>query len=169
MPNASGVTELFLASPPLHEVEVDGGSLDMHQELSGSARKVQLRREKSAALHTNWELLGHVEEFGIAQSGKIEVLPPRDRWPEFVDSSLVSSLQGLVQVSKIQPFRGVAFNGVRNMDPTASIWALQAEYVWIGFTSGPPKWLVAAWDDRPKDWTDTFHLPEQRLLPGSED
>jgi hypothetical protein len=169
MPYASGVTEQFLASPPLHEVEVDGGSLDMLQELSGSARKVQLRRVKSASRHTDWGLLGQVEEFEIVQSGKIEVLPPRDRWPEFVDFTLVSSLQGLVQASKIQPFRGVAFNGVRALDPTASIWDLQADYVWIGFNAGPPKWLVDAWDDRPKDWADVFHLPEHRLLPGSDD
>ncbi|WP_411732864.1 hypothetical protein [Paeniglutamicibacter sp.] len=169
LPYTSGVTEHLIASPPLHQVEVEGGTLDMLQDLSGSTRKVKLRRVKSASRHTDWGMLGQVEEFEIVQSGKIEVQPPRDNWPEFVEFSLVSSIPGLVQASKIKPFRRVAFNGFRAMDPTASIWDLQADYVWIGFTSSPPKWLVEAWDHRPKDWADVFHLPEHRLLPGSED
>ncbi|WP_411732866.1 hypothetical protein [Paeniglutamicibacter sp.] len=171
MPYAGGVTEQFLASPPLQDVEVDGGPLDMLQDLSGSARKVTLRRVKSASRHTDWGMLGQVEEFEIVQSGKIEVLPPRDRWPQFVNFTLVSALEGIVQASKIQPFRGVAFNGVRAMDPTASIWDLQANCVYFDFdfNARPPKWLIEAWDDRPKDWADVFRVPEHRLLPGSED
>lgn len=169
MPYSAGVTEELIASPRLRNLEVDGGSLDMLNDLSESHIQVQLRGVKSASDHSDWGQLGNVTEFEIVQSGKIEVLPPQDRWPMIVNFTTVSSLQGLVQASQIQPFRFVGLEGIRTMDPTASIWDLQANDALISFNAKPPKWLIEAWDDRPDDWANTFRLPYHRLLPGSDD
>ncbi|MBF6671890.1 hypothetical protein [Glutamicibacter sp. FBE19] len=148
MPYAAGVTEKLIASPRLRNLEVDGGTLDMLNDLSGSPFRVQLQRVTSASDSTDWGQLGTVNEFQIVQSGKIEVLPPRDGWPMLVNFTLVSSLQGLVQASKIQPVRFVGLEGIRTMDPTVSIWELQANDAYISFNARPPKWLIEAWDDR---------------------
>lgn len=83
--------------------------------------------------------------------------------------TLVSSVEGLVQASKIQPLNNLGLEGIRTFDPGESLWDLQAKSAFINFNSRPPKWLIEAWNDRPEDWANRFSLPEHRLLPGSED
>lgn len=169
MPYAEGMTEQLVASPHLHEVEVERGTLDMLKGLSDSVRKICLRKVKSAADPTIWDKLSHVGEFEIVQSGKIELVAPKDAWPNAVNFTLVSSVEGLVQASKIQPLNNLGLEGIRTFDPGESLWDLQAKSAFINFNSRPPRWLIEAWNDRPEDWANRFSLPEHRLLPGSED
>lgn len=75
MPYAAGVAEKLITSPRLRDLEVDGGSLDMLNDLSQSTVRVRLRRVKSASDRTNWGNLENVRDFEILQSGKIQVLP----------------------------------------------------------------------------------------------
>lgn len=169
MPYAAGVTEQLIASPVLRNLEVEGGTLDMLKALSGSGCRVTLRKVKNAFDPTTWDHLTPLDDLEIVQSGKIDVMPPQGGWPSTVNFTLVSSVEGLVRASKIQPFRRLGLEGVRSFDPGASLWDLQAEDAFINFISSPPKWLIESWDSRPDDWASTFRLPVHRLLPGSED